>query len=121
MREISPLWKPKVVDAKIILRKVIRVDTSKSQKLIKEILKVHKIKKSPLASLVGVYEELGELSGTMLQKEEFKNRNRQADIGYKLAEVFAELLKLSEDCNVDLEKEFIEALEKWKESKPLWK
>ena len=94
---------------------------SEAQKAIKEILRVHKIKRSPLASLLGVYEELGELSGSMLQKESFKKREREVNIGYVLAEVFFELLKLAEDCNIDLEKEFTEALKQWKKGKPLWK
>jgi NTP pyrophosphatase (non-canonical NTP hydrolase) len=97
------------------------VDISEAQKLMKEMLKLRKIKKSPLASLVGVYEELGELSATLLQKEGFKKRREQDDIGYKLAEVFGELLKLCEDCNIKLESEFIKALDKWKETEPLWK
>jgi NTP pyrophosphatase (non-canonical NTP hydrolase) len=94
---------------------------SEAQRQMKEILGAHKIRKSPLASVVGVYEELGELSSAILQKEGFKKREKQADIGYVLAEVFAELLKLTEDLDIDLEKEFSQALELWKESKPLWK
>ena len=94
---------------------------SKAHRLVGETLKAHKIKGSPLTSLIGVYEELGELSSVILQKEGFKGRNRKASVGYKIAEVFFELLKLAEDCNTDLEKEFREALEKWRGNKPLWK
>jgi hypothetical protein len=36
------------------------VKISEAQELVKEILTVHKIKSSSLASLLGVYEELGE-------------------------------------------------------------
>jgi NTP pyrophosphatase (non-canonical NTP hydrolase) len=97
------------------------MEMSQAQKLVKEILKADKIKRSPLASLVGVYEELGELSSAILQKEGFKEREERASIGYTLAEVFAELLKLAEDLDINLEKEFTQAIEHWKETKPLWK
>ncbi len=94
---------------------------SEAQGSVAEILKTHKIKRSPLASIVGVYEELGELSSAILQKEGFKERERRADVGCALAEVLFELLKLAEDLEVDLEKEFMQALERWRVSKPLWK
>jgi len=102
-------------------RKSDKMHISEAQKFVKDMLEAHKIRKSPLASLVGVYEELGELSSAMLRKEGFKKRQRKVNIGYILAEVLGELLKLAEDCNVDLEKEFKEALGQWKVSEPLWK
>jgi NTP pyrophosphatase (non-canonical NTP hydrolase) len=97
---------------------VIAIKVSEAQKSVKETLNLHETKRSPLASLVGVYEELGELSRAILEKEGFKKREKQDNIGYKLAEVFFELLKLAEDCNVDLEKEFVHALRGWKGRKP---
>ena len=93
---------------------------SEAQACVGKVLRKHGIKKKPLASLVGVYEELGELSSALLQKEGFKNRAKQANIGYKIAEVFFELLKLAEDYNIDLEKEFAKAQRQWTESEPLW-
>jgi NTP pyrophosphatase (non-canonical NTP hydrolase) len=48
-------------EIKISFRKVKLTKISEVQKLVKEILKAYKIKRSPLASLLGVYEELGEL------------------------------------------------------------
>jgi NTP pyrophosphatase (non-canonical NTP hydrolase) len=96
---------------------VIIVKISEAQDSVKEILKALKVESSPLASLLCVYEELGELSRALLQKEGFKERENQADIGYVLAEVFYELLKLAEDCDIDLEKEFKLALKQWKTSK----
>ncbi len=94
---------------------------SEAQNSVRDILKAHNIRVSPLASLVGVYEELGELSSALLQKEGIKKRERQGNMDYILAEALFELLKLAEDLNVDLEKEFEEALEKWTNSPPLWK
>jgi NTP pyrophosphatase (non-canonical NTP hydrolase) len=85
------------------------------------MLKTYKIKRSPLASLVGVYEELGELASALLQEEGFKERKTGTNINYIIAEVFAELLKLATDLEVDLDKEFRIAIDEWKESKPLWK
>ena len=93
---------------------------SEAQEWVGKVLRKHGIKKKPLASLAGVYEELGELSSVILQKEGFKKRAKQAKVGYNIAEVFFELLKLAEDCNVDLEKEFAKSQKEWTKSEPLW-
>jgi len=37
-----------------------------------------------------------------------------------LAEVLFELLKFGEDCNLDLEKAFINALREWEIKRPRW-
>lgn len=93
---------------------------SEAQVWVGNVLRKHRIKKIPLASLVGIYEELGELSSVILQKEGFKKRARQPNIGYKTAEVFFELLKLAVEYNIDLENEFVKAQTQWTESEPLW-
>jgi len=93
---------------------------SEAQAFVKEILEKHNIKKAPLASLAGVLEELGELASTLLVKEGFKAKLSEIRLDYRLAETFFELLKLAEDCGVNLEKTFIKALESWKSEKPRW-
>ena len=60
---------------------------SEAQGSVREIMKRYKLKRSPLASLVGVYEELGEFSSHILGKENFKRMERESKIDYKLAEV----------------------------------
>lgn len=85
-----------------------------------KMLKTYNIKKAPLASLVGVLEELGELASILLVKEGFKMKSSEIRLDYKLSEVLFELFKLAEDCEVDLEEAFIRALENWKSEKPRW-
>jgi NTP pyrophosphatase (non-canonical NTP hydrolase) len=97
------------------------VKISEAQRWISQVLQKSEIKRSPLASLLGVYEELGELSVDILRKEGFKKAQKSLDIEYKLAEVFFELLKLAEDCNVDLEEAFVKAMKQWEKAEPLWK
>lgn len=75
--------------------------------------------RNPPASLAGVLEELGELSHAMPIKEGFK-RGAKARVDYALAEVLFELLKLAEDCGVDLESAFVSVLERWAQEKPTW-
>lgn len=94
---------------------------SEAQKWMSKILCRHRVKRSPLASLIGVYEELGELSAAILRKEGFKKPQGNLNIEYRLAEVFFELLKLAEDCGVDLEEASVKAMKHWKEAEPLWK
>jgi len=93
---------------------------SEAQAFVREVLRKYNIKKAPLASLVGVLEELGELASTLLVKEGFKTKSSEVRLDYKLAETFFELLKLAEDCEVNLEKAFTKALENWKNEKPRW-
>jgi len=94
---------------------------SEAQSFVREIIKKYGLKRNPLSSLIGVMEELGEFSSKLLVREGFKKgRVKEHDIGYTLAEVFFELLKLAEDCNVDLEKEFVEAMKTWRGKEPRW-
>jgi len=66
-------------------------------------------------------EELGELSSLLLVREGFKYGSfNDSEIEYVLAEVLFEVFKLAEDCNVDLERVFTKALEKWRIEKPRW-
>jgi NTP pyrophosphatase (non-canonical NTP hydrolase) len=99
---------------------VEKMEISEAQAWVGRVLRKRGIRKSPLASLVGVYEELGELSAAILQKQGFKKRDKEADVGYKIAEVLFELLKLAEDCSVDLQKEFVKAQRQWTESELIW-
>jgi len=91
---------------------------SEAQAFVREMLKVYNVRKASLASLAGVVEEIGELASDLLARESYKTKSTEVRLDYRLAEVFFELLKLAEDCNVDLEKAFIEALERWKDKKP---
>ncbi|MCD6514753.1 MAG: hypothetical protein J7L07_07495 [Candidatus Odinarchaeota archaeon] len=96
---------------------------SEAQNHVRKFLSKYKIKRSPLASLLGVYEELGELTAVtavILENEGFKKKRSKEKLDYLLAEVLFELLKLSEDCKVDLESAFIEALKDWEKLEPLW-
>jgi NTP pyrophosphatase (non-canonical NTP hydrolase) len=95
---------------------------SEAQAVVRSLIKKFGVTSSVLASLAGVYEELGELSSDILSREGFKER-RETKIDYRFAEVLFELFKLAEDCNVDLEEAFTKAVKEWTKTgvKPLWK
>ncbi len=96
---------------------------SEAQTLVEEIIKRYGIRRNALASLAGVYEELGGLSSKILVKEGFKRGSvTPEEVGYSFAEVLFELLKLADSCNIDLEREWLKAVEKWKAAReePRW-
>jgi len=99
--------------------KVLRI--IEAQKFVEETVRKYGVKRSVLASLVGVLEELGELSSKILISEKFKRGTiRHSEVGYCFAKVLFELLKLADVCNIDLEREWTEAIEKWRRQEPRW-
>lgn len=95
---------------------------SETQAFVRKMLKTYNVRleKAPLASLAGVLEELGELASDLFAKEGYKTKSSKVRLEYKLAEVFFELLKLAEDCDVNLEQVFTKTLEYWEKEKPRW-
>ena len=92
---------------------------SEAQIFVKDFINKYNIKKSPLASLAGIMEELSELASIILIKEGFKKGHIKS-IGYMLAEILFELLELAEDYDINLEEEFRNAIEIWKGQEPKW-
>ena len=99
--------------------KVLRI--IEAQKFVEETVRKYGVKRSVLASLAGVLEELGELSSKILISEKFKRGTiRHGEVGYCFAKVLFELLKLADACNIDLEREWTEAIEEWRRQEPHW-
>ncbi|MBI4895705.1 MAG: hypothetical protein HY831_04395 [Candidatus Aenigmarchaeota archaeon] len=69
--------------------------------------------KTPQDFLVDLTEEVGELTKVISDKEIRKQQPREGDLEGELIDVYMDLLWLANHYGVDLEKEFINKINKW--------
>lgn len=67
------------------------------------------------AWMIDLMEETGELANAILVKEGYKTTKRQkAELGDSLADILFDLILIADQYGLDLEKEYLTMLEKWK-------
>src|SRR3989338_2379651 len=87
--------------------------TKKLQKMFREKAKGNWKDWGNEATMIDLVEEVGELANAILVKEGYKrDKRKKAELEDSLADVLFDVILLSSNYNVDLEKEYKKMLEK---------